>query len=116
MQGAPDHRIARCCRNSVQQYAIVDSSDIPKLKMSAFSVHFSFVSTSGAAHANVPAERGLHQHHASQLTAAAQVWLAHVTVLPSENAADCLMQGQSETRCLAAQMAGCLPMTETCVM
>ena len=35
---------------------ITDSNDSPKLKMSAFSVHFPAVNTSGAAHANVPAE------------------------------------------------------------
>ena len=33
----------------------ISHSTMPKLKMSAFSVHFSLVSTSGAAHAKVPA-------------------------------------------------------------
>ena len=41
---------------------IIDSNDSPKLKMSAFSVHFPAVNTSGAAHANVPAERQARLH------------------------------------------------------
>jgi hypothetical protein len=41
---------------------IIHSNDSPKLKMSAFSVHFPAVNTSGAAHANVPAERQARLH------------------------------------------------------
>jgi hypothetical protein len=60
---------------------IVHSSNIPKLKMSAFSVHFSFVSTSGAAHAKVPAGREL--RHGVEAVSSSTCVAGEATVLPS---------------------------------
>ncbi len=62
----------------------ISHSTMPKLKMSAFSVHFSLVSTSGAAHANVPA--AVHVwHHCQDPTCIVRQpsWQASRQLLPS---------------------------------